>query len=87
MEKNNNSQQTVFHKSKLVLFTSQIVLIFVVVITCLINLSLENSNQNMWMIVLTSCLGYILPNPKLKMINGNYNGNENKKSINGVSNF
>lgn len=57
----------VVDKSKLISFASQIALIFIVVIVALTNLSLQNGNQNLWTIVLTSCLGYVLPNPKLKL--------------------
>lgn len=73
--------QISFDKPKLFLFAAQIGLIFIVVIASLINLSLNNGNQNLWMIVLTSCLGYILPNPKLKM----YTNGSDKKSINSAS--
>lgn len=66
-----SDRDNVITKSKIVLFAAQIGLIFVVVVTALINLSLKNGNQNLWMIVLTSCLGYILPNPKLKVYTDN----------------
>lgn len=49
-----------------VIFISQVCLLFVVVITALINLSLDHGNTNLWTMVLTSCLGYMMPNPHLK---------------------
>lgn len=50
-----------------VLFSAQVGLIFCVVLTSLFNLSMEWGNQNLWTMVLTSCLGYIMPNPKIKI--------------------
>ena len=49
-----------------IVFVSQVLLLFIVVIVSLVNLSLENGNTNLWTMVLTSCLGYMLPNPRLK---------------------
>lgn len=63
-----NSNNFKVDKAKLVLFAAQISLIFITVIVALFNLSLDKGNQNLWIIVLTSCLGYVLPNPKLKLI-------------------
>ena len=54
-------------KSQLV-FASQVLLIYIVVITSVVNLSLspDDSTSKLWIILLSSCLGYILPNPTLK---------------------
>lgn len=54
-------------KADIVVFTAQVVLLFIVVITSLVNLTLNKGNTNLWTMVLTSCLGYMLPNPRLKM--------------------
>ena len=54
-------------KADLILFTVQVAIIFIVVCTSLLNLSLGYSNQNLWTVVLTSSLGYVMPNPKLKI--------------------
>jgi hypothetical protein len=54
-------------KADLILFTVQVVIIFVVVCTSLINLTLGYGNQNLWTVVLTSSLGYVMPNPKIKI--------------------
>jgi hypothetical protein len=51
-------------KSEVVFFT-QIILIYIVCVCSLVNLSLGNKNQ-LWTILLTSCLGYLMPNPSLK---------------------
>lgn len=47
-------------------FFSQIILIYAVVITCILNLSLTRENSNLWTALLSSCLGYILPSPSIK---------------------
>ena len=52
-------------KSETVFF-SQIIIIYIVVITCIVNLSLEKGNSNLWTALLSSSLGYLLPNPKIK---------------------
>lgn len=54
-------------KADLILFTVQVALIFVVVCTSLFNLTLGYGNQNLWTVVLTSSLGYVMPNPKIKI--------------------
>lgn len=52
-------------KAKLILYISQIVAIFIVIIAAVVNLSIGNSNKLMWASLLSSTLGYVLPNPKL----------------------
>jgi hypothetical protein len=71
-----------FPKLDVVLFTFQVILIFVVVCVSLMNLSLQWGNQNLWTVVLTDSLGYIMPNPKLKISNGSVSVNELKAVIN-----
>ena len=44
----------------------QITLIYIVVIVCLINISLNHTNTSLWTNLLSSCIGYVLPAPKLK---------------------
>ena len=41
-------------------------MIYTVVITCILNLSLTKDNSNLWTALLSSCLGYILPSPSIK---------------------
>ena len=56
------------HKS-LAVFLCQIVLIYIVVLTSIINLSILDCTKpgvcNLWMVLLSSCLGILLPNPSL----------------------
>jgi hypothetical protein len=56
-------------KPDVVLFVFQIIIIFIVVCVCLVNLSFQWGNQNLWTVVLTGSLGYIMPNPRLKLSN------------------
>lgn len=58
-------------KPDVVLFTFQVLIIFVVICASLINLSFQWGNQNLWTVILTGSLGYIMPNPKLKLSNNN----------------
>lgn len=60
------SESRTLSKPDLILFTSQIAILFVVIIASLVNLTFNYGNQNLWTVVLTSSLGYIMPNPKLK---------------------
>lgn len=53
-------------KADMILFIVQVSLIFIVTLFSLINLTFQWGNQHLWVVVLSSCLGYILPNPKLK---------------------
>ena len=55
----------IMSKSQVVYF-SQIVLLYTIIITCIINLSLKNGDSNLWTALLSSSIGYILPAPKIK---------------------
>ena len=52
-------------KTELVFF-SQVIILYIVIITCIINLSLESENSNLWTALLSSSLGYLLPCPSMK---------------------
>jgi hypothetical protein len=71
-------------KADLILFTVQIAIIFIVVCTSLINLSLGYGNQNLWTCVLTSSLGYVMPNPKIKI--EDVKSNKSIKVLDNISN-
>lgn len=53
-----------FPKNKVIYFT-QIVLVYAVALTALINLSLNRDNQSLWSSLLSACIGYLLPAPQL----------------------
>ena len=48
-----------------IVFFCQIVLIYIVVLTSLVNLTLKNGPINLWIALLGSCLGYLLPHPSM----------------------
>ena len=49
-----------------VVFGCQMVMIFTVVAASVYNLSVGDGRTELWTALLSSCLGYILPNPRLK---------------------
>lgn len=49
-----------------IVFFSQVFIIYVVIITCVVNLTLGRDEGKIWIALLSSCLGYLLPNPSLK---------------------
>ena len=53
-----------FPKREAVFFT-QVIIIYIVIIACIINISIGNGNSNLWVALLSSCLGYLLPNPSM----------------------
>ena len=54
-------------KSELV-FGTQIVMLYIVIIVCLVNLTVGNGDSNLWTALLSSSLGYMLLNPTLKTL-------------------
>lgn len=52
-------------KSEIVFFV-QVILIYIVVITSIVNLTINQGEGKLWTALLSSSLGYILPNPSLK---------------------
>jgi len=52
------------------LFFAQILLLFIVVLSSILNLSLNNTNKVFWTSLLCSSIGYILPNPSWKKKRG-----------------
>lgn len=67
-------------RSDLILFAVQVCVIKIVVIVSLVNLTYGWGNQNLWTVLLTSSLGYIMPNPKIRV--GKDGKIERQKSIN-----
>jgi len=52
-------------KSEIVFF-AQVILIYTVVITAVVNLTVGTTDSQLWTALLTGHIGYLLPNPKLK---------------------
>jgi hypothetical protein len=50
-------------------YLTQVVLIYIIVVTSLINISLESERAALWLTVLAGSLGYLLPNPQPRSSN------------------
>ena len=48
-------------KAEIVYF-SQMLIVYVIIITSITNLSLQNGSTELWISLLSSCIGYALPN-------------------------
>ena len=54
-----------------IVFVVQSILIFIVIISSIINLSIkshDDPNSKLWIILLSGCVGYYLPNPSMKLL-------------------
>jgi len=49
-----------------VVYFSQIIALYIVIIVGLINLTIQNEQSNLWLSLLSGSIGYLLPNPSLK---------------------
>ena len=58
---------TSFCRPDVIIFSAQVLLLFIVVLGSLINLTFFTQNKDMWQMLLTSSLGYMLPNPQFKI--------------------
>ena len=52
-------------KAEIVYFC-QMIIVYVIIITSIVNLSLQNGSTELWISLLSSCIGYALPSPNLK---------------------
>ena len=48
-------------------FFSQIIAVYIIIITPLVQISLRSPDKELWLILLSSSIGYILPSPGLKL--------------------
>lgn len=48
-----------------VVYFSQVVIIYVVILSCVVNLSIHDQRADLWIALLSSCLGFLMPAPKL----------------------
>lgn len=56
-----------------IVYFSQILIIFCVVVTCLVNLSINQGDKDsLWASLLSASVGYLLPNPKIKKKNDSF---------------
>ena len=49
-----------------IVYFCQMIIVYVIIITSIINLSLQNGSSELWISLRSSCIGYALPSPKLK---------------------
>ncbi len=57
-----------------IVFLCQILILYIAIITCFVNLSVKNGPSELWITLLSVSLGSILPSPKVKKaINGEVN--------------
>jgi hypothetical protein len=48
-----------------IVFFAQVCILYIVIIAAIINLTLDNGTPTLWTALLSSSLGYLLPNPTL----------------------
>lgn len=56
-------------------FISQVIILYIVIITCIVNLSFKNGISELWVSLLSYSLGCLLPSPQLKKIYSQRNVN------------
>ena len=47
-------------------FYAQIMLVYIISIACIVNLSIGREPSNVWIALLSACLTYLLPAPKIR---------------------
>ena len=72
----NSESWTIFgrktQRSKLE-WVAQVLVLYILIITCLVNITLNNGNRELWSTLLGSSIGYLLPSPRMKVANNNVN--------------
>ena len=53
---------------KHIIYYCQIVAVYIIALTCLLNLSLFNDKDCVWSTLLSASIGYLLPPPKLRRV-------------------
>ena len=46
-----------------IVYFSQITILYIIIIMCIFNLTYKNENKDLWLALLTYCLGCLLPSP------------------------
>lgn len=49
-----------------VVYFSQIVILYIVIVIGLINITTQNGDSNIWTPIISGSIGYLLPNPSIK---------------------
>ena len=74
---NTSAVWTIFGKEvsrSAAVFTCQILILYISIITCFVNLTIQNGPNELWITFLGLSLGSILPSPKIKKIVGPFGG-------------
>ena len=58
-----------FCQKSLVKYTCQMIILVCVICACIVNLTRNHVLKDVWLTLLSSSLGYILPNPSVKRRN------------------
>lgn len=54
-------------KAEIVYFC-QMIIVFVIVVAAIVNITIKNGSNELWVSLLSGCTGYVLPNPTMKKI-------------------
>ena len=49
-----------------IVFFSQVLLVYILVLTALVNITIRPDDTQLWVAVISGAVGYLLPNPKLE---------------------
>ena len=50
-----------------IVFFVQVIFALTIILACIIHLALKDENSQFWMVMLSGCMGYIMPNPSMKV--------------------
>ena len=53
-----------------IVFVCQVIILYTVIVVSIYNLTVGHDDSTLWTVLLSSSLGYILPNPSLKREDG-----------------
>lgn len=51
-----------------VVFTCQVIVLYIAILTCFVNLTVANGPTELWIAILSLSLGSLLPSPKVKKL-------------------
>ena len=54
-----------------IVFAVQTIIVFIVILAAIVNLSInshDDPNSKLWIMLLSGCVGYYLPNPSIKIV-------------------
>ena len=67
-----NSNQTIWRfmgqnvPNAEIVYFCQIIIVITILIASLVNITMQNGNNELWISLLSGCTGYILPNPSIR---------------------